>query len=148
MSEKENITKVQVVRTSRNPRFRSVSECFAGLVTGEPEKGFPESITDSSRYESVQSIEARCMRGEIMLQKNPFWEFDGDVTETDLDGQPEDELDWSDPTAIDDLAEIALGRLSDLSTGNKPVSGQTQKASDPASLPVDKSGKTASDVQQ
>lgn len=143
MNTTENITKVAVVRQSRNPAFRSVSDVVSGVVLDEPETGFPESITDSSRYESVQSIEARCMRGEIMLNREPFYEYtDGEITEEMLDGTPEQNLDEGDLTEnIDQRAELLHDQLSDLSTGSQPASDQTEK-SEPAPVPVDKSGES------
>lgn len=141
----ENITKVRVVGTNRNSAYRSVSDAAAGEVWDEPETDFPASITDSSRYESVQSIEARCMRGEIMLRNEPYYEFDADdeINEDVLDGTPEQNLDETDLIEnIDQRAEILFDNLSDLPTGNEPESAKNE-ISEPATLPVDKSGEMA-----
>lgn len=141
MIDEKEIQKVAIVRTARNNAYRSVSDVVAGVVLDEPETGFPESITDSSRYESVQSIEARCMRGELLLDHHPYYEFDGidDITEEMLDGTPEQNLDVGElDENIDQRAEIVL---SELSTGNEPVSDESEK-SDPATLPVDNSGES------
>lgn len=140
----EDITKVRIVGMTRNAAYRSVSDAAAGEVLDEPETGFPESITDSSRYESVQSIEARCMRGEIMLNNAPYYEFgNGDeITEEVLDGTPEQNLDETDLIEnIDQRAEIMFDALSDLPTGNEPESVKIE-TSEPATLPVDKSGES------
>lgn len=125
----------QIVKIARNPKFRSITD---GLLS-DPERGFPESITDSSQYESVQSIEARCMRGELMLQKNPTYEFDGDVTEADLDVE---EPEYDELTHFDDLAEQLYQELnsneqSELPTGNEPESDKKVEKSEQATLPVD-----------
>lgn len=144
MNTTENITNVAVVRQSRNPAFRSVSDVVAGVVLDEPETGFPESITDSSRYESVQSIEARCMRGEIMLNNVPYYEYDDvdDITEEMLDGTPDQNLDEGElDENIDQRAELLIDQSSDLPTGAKPASVQNDK-SEPASDTVDKSGQS------
>ncbi|MBO4643305.1 MAG: hypothetical protein J5716_01710 [Alphaproteobacteria bacterium] len=130
----------QVVKLARNPKFRSITDGFLS----EPERGFPESITDSSQYESVQSIEARCMRGELMLQKNPIYEFDGDVTEADLDvEEPEyDELTHFDDQAEQLYEELKSNEQSELPTGNKEPSENSEK-SEATTLPVDNSGSVA-----
>lgn len=105
MEEKTTLTMVKI---QRNPKFVSITD---GVVD-DPETGFPPSITDSSRYESIQSIEARCMRGEVVLNNPYTYEFDGEVSEDDLDGSDMDNLDEGElDENIDQRAEILYNNL-------------------------------------
>lgn len=127
----EEITEVGkpqiVVVNKRNLKFKSVADDFEG--SKDAETAFSPSMTDSSLYESIQSIEARCRRGEVVLQNQPYYDDDG------TDADPVERIE-----SPEQITEHAEELFSALSTGNKPESDEI-KSSEPATLPVDNDGK-------
>lgn len=132
-----SVTKPQIVVASikRNMAFKSVADEPETLISGDAEGDFGPSMTDSSLYESIQSIEARCRRGEVQLVNDHYYDDDG------TDADPIERIESLE--MIDELAERQFdeikSKLSELPTGNEEQSSDL-KQSDATTLPVDNSG--------
>lgn len=135
--ETTTLTKPQIVVATikRNLAFKSVADEPETLNSGDAEGNFGPSMTDSSLYESIQSIEARCRRGEVQLVNDFYYDDDGS------DADPVERIESLEQ--IDEQAEREFealqSKLSELPTGNEEQSGDS-KQSDATTLPVDNSG--------
>lgn len=106
--------------------FRSVTDLKA-FDDAEKKKGV--SMTDPSQYEPLESIIARCRRGELYFDPNKGWY--GVDSKTDIDkvlDEFEDPID--DLTNIDDMAEKLAEELNETPDAVAPA--EQQGAASPA----------------
>ena len=110
--------------------FRSITDLKA-FDDAEKPKGV--SLTDPSQYEPLESILARCMRGEMAFSAEKGWfSIKGDA---DLDAVFDADEPVDDLTAIDDLAENIVSEINQKQSATH-VADEQEKPSQTASESV------------
>lgn len=100
----------EVIEARPDVPFRSITD-LKGY--NDDEVNTLPSLVDDSEYEPLESIIARCQRGELIgVRDTGYFEYSGDFND---DAVLDQEFYEQDLTAVDDAAELMAQRVSSLS---------------------------------